>query len=98
MKNKQKATQEYKEKKIHHLIIYHTPSQLNTTQYQLQTYLKSSTPSQFQMKQSILPPLHINTIAATAMRTPSTVLTLVVVWIEAQMTLPHFCLKGMLVD
>jgi hypothetical protein len=45
------------------------------------------------MKQSILPPLHIKTVAATTMRTPSTVFTLVVVWIEAQMTLPHFCCR-----
>jgi hypothetical protein len=69
-------------------------------QYQLQTYLKVKLLSQFQMKQSILPPLHVNTIAATTMRTPSTVLTLVVVWIEAHMTLPHFffAVKGMLVD
>jgi hypothetical protein len=43
------------------------------------------------MEKSILPPLHINTIAATPMRTPSTVFTLVVVWIQAFVTFPHFC-------
>jgi hypothetical protein len=43
-----------------------------------------------QMEKSILPPLHINTKAATTVRTPSAVFTLVVIWIEAFVTFPHF--------
>jgi hypothetical protein len=43
-----------------------------------------------QMEKSILPPLHINTKAATTVRIPSAVFTLVVVWIEAFVTSPHF--------
>lgn len=41
------------------------------------------------MKKGILPPLHINTIAAAAMRTPGTVFTLIVVRVEAFVALPH---------
>jgi hypothetical protein len=48
------------------------------------------------MVKSILPPLHMHAEAATAMRAPSAVSTLVVVWVEAKVALPHFLLRGSL--
>jgi hypothetical protein len=48
------------------------------------------------MKKSILPPLHIDTKPASTVWTPSAVFTLVVVWIEAFVTFPHFCLLCLL--
>jgi hypothetical protein len=48
------------------------------------------------MVKSILPPLHVDTEAATAMRAPGTVSILVVVWVEAKVALPHFCLVSVM--
>ena len=44
------------------------------------------------MEKSILPPLHVDAEAATTVRTPSAVFTLIVVWVEAFVALPHFVL------
>ena len=44
------------------------------------------------MEKSILPPLHVDTEAATTVRAPSAVFTLIVVWVEAFVALPHFVL------
>jgi len=46
------------------------------------------------MEKSILPPLHVDTEAATTVRAPSAVFTLIVVWVEAFVALPHvWCLE-----